>query len=73
MLSRELSILSETSRCGNEISEYICSTFLGEPQKTIACHYGCYIVSFVVFVKIVSDFRLYLRTVNIISPTQVNN
>lgn len=30
MLNRELSHLSETSRSGNQVSEYISSTFLGE-------------------------------------------
>jgi len=34
MLSRELSQLSEMSECGNEISEYICSTFLGKLHTT---------------------------------------
>jgi len=33
MLSRELSQFSGISKCGNEISEYICSTFLGKPQN----------------------------------------
>jgi len=33
MLSRELNQFSETSKCGNEISEYIYSTFLGELQN----------------------------------------
>lgn len=30
MLNRELTHLSETSRSGNQVSEYISSTFLGE-------------------------------------------
>lgn len=30
MLNRELSHLSEMSRSGNQVSEYISSTFLGE-------------------------------------------
>lgn len=30
MLNKELSHLSESSKSGNQISEYICSTFLGE-------------------------------------------
>lgn len=30
MLSRELTHLSETSRSGNQVSEYISQTFLGE-------------------------------------------
>jgi len=34
MLSRELSQLSEMSECGNEISEYIYSTFLGKLFRT---------------------------------------
>ncbi len=29
MLNKELSHFSESSRSGNQISEYICSTFLG--------------------------------------------
>lgn len=38
MLNKELSHFSESSKSGNQISEYICSTFLGEFQffiKTI--------------------------------------
>ncbi|XP_075843250.1 3',5'-cyclic-AMP phosphodiesterase 4C-like [Microtus pennsylvanicus] len=31
MLNRELTHLSETSRSGNQVSEYISQTFLGEP------------------------------------------
>jgi cAMP-specific phosphodiesterase 4 len=30
MLNKELSHLSESSKSGNQISEFICSTFLGE-------------------------------------------
>lgn len=30
MLNKELSHFSESSRSGNQISEYICSTFLGK-------------------------------------------
>lgn len=30
MLNRELTQLSETSRSGNQVSEYIANTFLGE-------------------------------------------
>jgi hypothetical protein len=30
MLNKELSHLSESSKSGNQISEYICSTFLGK-------------------------------------------
>lgn len=30
MLNKELSHFSESSKSGNQISEYICSTFLGE-------------------------------------------
>jgi cAMP-specific phosphodiesterase 4 len=33
MLNKELSHLSESSKSGNQISEYICSTFLGEFSK----------------------------------------
>uniref|UniRef100_A0A8C3MYU8 Phosphodiesterase n=1 Tax=Geospiza parvula TaxID=87175 RepID=A0A8C3MYU8_GEOPR len=33
MLNRELSHLSETSRSGNQVSEYISSTFLGEDPR----------------------------------------
>lgn len=38
MLNKELSHFSETSRSGNQVSEYICSTFLGElgfPAKAL--------------------------------------
>lgn len=34
MLNRELTHLSETSRSGNQVSEYISSTFLGEESST---------------------------------------
>lgn len=34
MLNKELSHFSESSRSGNQISEYICSTFLG-------AYFGC--------------------------------
>lgn len=30
MLNKELSHFSESSKSGNQISEYICSTFLGK-------------------------------------------
>lgn len=33
MLNRELSHLSEMSRSGNQVSEYISSTFLGESRR----------------------------------------
>lgn len=33
MLNRELSHLSEMSRSGNQVSEYISSTFLGESHQ----------------------------------------
>lgn len=32
MLNRELSQLSETSRSGNQVSEFISSTFLGKSR-----------------------------------------
>lgn len=35
MLNKELSHFSESSRSGNQISEYICSTFLGEYQLLV--------------------------------------
>ena len=35
MLNRELSYLSETSRSGNQVSEYISQTFLGEPPDSL--------------------------------------
>lgn len=35
MLNRELTHLSETSRSGNQVSEYISHTFLGESFKSI--------------------------------------
>ena len=39
MLNRELSHLSEMSRSGNQVSEYISTTFLGEftPSLTSTC------------------------------------
>lgn len=39
MLNKELSHFSESSRSGNQISEYICSTFLGKYFNSliIAC------------------------------------
>lgn len=40
MLNRELSQLSETSRSGNQVSEYISSTFLGEFPPPGGCQ-GC--------------------------------
>lgn len=37
MLNRELTHLSEMSRSGNQVSEFISSTFLGEyPKKTFS-------------------------------------
>lgn len=33
MLNRELSHFAESSKSGNQISEYICSTFLGKKQN----------------------------------------
>jgi len=36
MLNKELSHFSESSKSGNQISEYICSTFLGEYLILIA-------------------------------------
>lgn len=39
MLNRELSHLSEMSRSGNQVSEYISSTFMGErDQNVISVH-----------------------------------
>lgn len=35
MLNRELTHLSETSRSGNQVSEYISQTFLGEPPDSL--------------------------------------
>ena len=35
MLNRELTHLSEMSRSGNQVSEYISNTFLGEYNGTI--------------------------------------
>ena len=37
MLNRELTHLSETSRSGNQVSEYISSTFLGEDPPRGHC------------------------------------
>ena len=34
MLNKELSHFSESSKSGNQISEYICSTFLGKFAST---------------------------------------
>ena len=39
MLNKELSHLSESSRSGNMISEYICTTFLGKLFETISILY----------------------------------
>lgn len=35
MLNKELSHFSESSKSGNQISEYICSTFLGEQASSL--------------------------------------
>lgn len=35
MLNKELSHFSESSKSGNQISEYICSTFLGEFHRLL--------------------------------------
>lgn len=35
MLNRELTHLSETSRSGNQVSEFISQTFLGEPPDNL--------------------------------------
>lgn len=35
MLNRELTQLSETSRSGNQVSEFIANTFLGEFFKYV--------------------------------------
>lgn len=37
MLNRELSQLSETSRSGNQVSEFISSTFLGKNIFSVSC------------------------------------
>ena len=37
MLNKELSHFSESSRSGNQISEYICSTFLGKLSELFVC------------------------------------
>ena len=43
MLNRELSHLSEMSRSGNQVSEYISSTFMGEyNQSGIICLHPFY-------------------------------
>lgn len=36
MLNKELSHFSESSKSGNQISEYICSTFLGKYFRRIS-------------------------------------
>ncbi len=35
MLNKELSHFSESSHSGNQISEYLCNTFLGEPAEKV--------------------------------------
>lgn len=44
MLNKELSHLSESSKSGNQISEYICSTFLGklvwQSMSFLTCHFN---------------------------------
>ncbi len=37
MLNRELTHLSEMSRSGNQVSEFISNTFLGESERSIHC------------------------------------
>lgn len=38
MLNRELSHLSEMSRSGNQVSEYISTTFLGKTNLSVSNH-----------------------------------
>lgn len=40
MLNRELTHLSEMSRSGNQVSEYISNTFLGECRAAGVCGMG---------------------------------
>lgn len=40
MLNRELSQLSETSRSGNQVSEFISSTFLGKSREGLLGVHG---------------------------------
>lgn len=43
MLNKELSHFSESSRSGNQISEYICSTFLGKFFSCAWCQHPAFI------------------------------
>jgi len=38
LLNRELSQFAESSKAGTQISEYICSTFLGLLSQFLECH-----------------------------------
>ena len=42
MLNKELSHFSESSRSGNQISEYICSTFLGKSSRPVSAPFFVY-------------------------------
>lgn len=43
MLNKELSHFSESSRSGNQISEYICSTFLGKSSRPVSATFFCFL------------------------------
>ena len=48
MLNKELSHFSESSRSGNQISEYICTTFLGKKTHKkfdLLVYYAAHIVT----------------------------
>ena len=59
MLNKELSHLSESSRSGNMISEYICTTFLGKLEY--------YVFKFVTNILKIIDATAINRSTNFIN------
>lgn len=51
MLNKELSHFSESSKSGNQISEYICSTFLGKSN----------VILFEIIIKRIKRYKLQVR------------
>lgn len=54
MLNKELSHFSESSRSGNQISEYICSTFLG---ILLFISFFSIIIRIVVYISVLDELQ----------------
>lgn len=66
MLNRELSQLSETSRSGNQVSEFISSTFLGKNIFTVSCKTHTY-QQFLIFFRELFVENLLTRIVKYVN------